>query len=174
MFNRLPSPWIPLRVKKAKYLVRYIGKYYNKISNYNKNLKQELLTKQQLNFSEKKNILLVEDSELIQLSILKILASEGNFFVNIISKSEDIIPTIMNQNIDLILLANTIQGHTAEELTQSIRKISKEYKKKPIIIISSKAQKHDIKHFKSHGANNVIAKPFDHKTLTKCIYKYIK
>ncbi len=145
-----------------------------KISNYNKNLKQKLLEKQRVNLNKKKNILLVEDSELIQLSILKILALEGNFYVNIIMNGEDVIPTIVHQDIDLILLSNTIQGHTVEGITQSVRKLSKEYKKIPIIVITSEAYKNDIKRFKKEGANRVITKPFDHKTLTDSIYKYLK
>ena len=145
-----------------------------KISSYNNSLKQELLLKQHSNLNNKKNILLVEDSELIQLSILKILASEGSFYVNIVTNGECVIPTIINQDIDLILISNTIQGHTPEGLIQSIRKLSKEHKKKPIIVITSEVYKHDLKRFKKEGANSVIIKPFDHKTLTDTIYKYLK
>jgi len=122
---------------------------------------------------EKKSILLIEDSELIQLSILKILSANGNFFLNIISNGEDVVPTIMNQEVDLILVSNTIQRHTAEELTASIRNISKEHKKTPILALSSQVFKEDIKRYKKHGINDIVTKPFDHNSLLNKIYKYI-
>jgi len=122
----------------------------------------------------KKNILLIEDSELIQVSILKILSLDGNFYLNIVSNGEDVIPTIMNQDVDLVLVSNTIQNHSAERLAQSIRNISKEYKKLPVLALSSQVFKEDMKRFKKHGINDIISKPFDNNSLLEKIYKHVK
>lgn len=145
-----------------------------KLTDYNKSLKKELINNLKINLDSKKNILLVEDSELIQLSILKILANTGSFYLNIVSKGEDVIPNIINQNVDLILLSNNIISFTAMDLANSIRNLSKEYKKTPIIILSTEAYKEDIKRFKQAGANDVITKPFNKKNLLEKIKKYIK
>ena len=145
-----------------------------KISDYNQSLKNELLSKQLPNSNKKYNILLVEDSELIQLTILKILASTGNFYINIISKGEELASNIINKEVDLILLANTILGFSAIELTTTVRNLSKEYKKTPIIILSTQVFKEDIKSFKKAGVNDVVTKPFDQKILLDKIYKFIK
>ena len=143
-------------------------------TSYDKNLKKILLHKVRKRLDKKHNILLVEDSELIQLSLLKIIAADGNFFLNIISNGDDFISTIIKQDVDLILLSSTIQNYTAEELTKSLRKLSKEYKKIPVISISSKAFKEDIKSLKKAGINDVITKPFEEEILLNTIHKYLK
>ena len=145
-----------------------------KISDYNQSLKEELLNKQLPNFEKKHHVLLVEDSELIQLTILKILAATGNFYLNIISSGEALIPNIINKNVDLVLLSNSIEGFSTMDLAASVRNLSKDYKKTPIIVLSTEAFKEDIKRFKKAGANDVVTKPFDEKILLDKIYKYIK
>lgn len=146
-----------------------------KISDYkHHHLKKELLIKQKSSLNKKHNILLIEDSELIQLSILKILASSGDFYLNIISKGEELVPTVLNQEVDLILLSNTIENYAVTELITSVRSLSKPYNKTPIILISSQAYKADIKRFKSAGANDVLIKPFDDETLLNTLYKHKK
>jgi CheY-like chemotaxis protein len=125
-------------------------------------------------FDKKKSILLVEDSELIQLSILKILSSNGNFFLNIISNGEDVIPTLKNQEADIILISNTIQRYSAEELARSIKELSTAHKKIPILALSTEVFKEDLKRYKRSGIKDVISKPFDDKSLLDKLYKYVK
>ena len=145
-----------------------------KISDYNQSLKTELLNKQLPHLDKKHHILLVEDSELIQLTILKILATTGDFYINIISKGQELVPNIINQSVDLILLSNTIQDFSAMDLAASVRNLSKDYKKTPIIALSTQAYKKDIKRFKQNGINDVLVKPFDKKNLLSKIYKHLK
>ncbi|GGD25021.1 ATP-binding response regulator [Hyunsoonleella pacifica] len=145
-----------------------------KLSNYTEDLKEGLLNYQLSKRDKKHHILLLEDSELIQLTILKILASNGDFYVNLISKGEDLISNVVDQDVDIILLANTIQGFQATDLASSIRSLSKTYKKTPIIVLSTEAFKEDIKRFKKHGINEVLVKPFDEKKLLQTIHKYLK
>lgn len=145
-----------------------------KLTRYNKSLKKKLTEDLKNKSGEKQNILLVENAELIQLSVLKILANEGRFYLNIITNGNDVVPHVINQDVDLILLSNTIEGFSAMDLTSSIRNLSKEYRKTPIIIISSEVFKEDLKRFKQAGANATLPKPFDKESLLKNIYKYIK
>lgn len=145
-----------------------------KISDYNQSLKDDLLNNQLPDQEEKGLILLVEDSELIQLTILKTLASTGQYYLNIISKGEDLIPNIIDKEVDLILLANTIQNFSAIDLAASVRNLPKAYKKTPIVVLSTEAYKEDIKHFKQHGINDVLIKPFTKKALLDKISKYVK
>lgn len=145
-----------------------------KLSDYTQDLKKDLLNNQLPKQDKKYHILLLEDSDLIQLTILKILASTKNFYLTVISKGEDLITNIIDHDVDVILLANTIQGFSAMDLASSVRSLSKEYKKTPIIVLSTEAFKTDIKRFKKHGINDVLTKPFDEKKLLDKIYKYIK
>jgi len=145
-----------------------------KLTRYNKSLKNKLVDDLKNKSGVKQNILLVENAELIQLSVLKILANEGSFYLNIITNGNDVVPHVINQDVDLILLSNTIEGFSAMDLTSSIRNLSKEYKKTPIIVLSSEVFKEDLKRFKQAGANAVLPKPFDKNSLLENIYKYIK
>ncbi|WP_298498931.1 ATP-binding protein [uncultured Algibacter sp.] len=144
-----------------------------KLSYESHSINKVLLKKQLPSLEKKYHILLVEDSDLIQLTILKTLAATNNFYLNIISKGEELITNIINEDVDLILLANTIQGFSAMNLAASVRSLSKEYKKTPIIVLSTRAYKDDIKLFKQSGVNDVIAKPFDDKKLLDTIYKHL-
>ncbi|MDT0558500.1 ATP-binding protein [Ichthyenterobacterium sp. W332] len=125
-------------------------------------------------FDTKKNLLLIEDSELIQLSVLKILSSDGNFFLNIVSNGEDVIASVENQEVDIILISNTIQRYAAEEIAKSIRAISKETRKIPILALSSEVFRDDIKRYKSFGIKDVISKPFNDVSFLDKIYKHVK
>ena len=144
-----------------------------KISNYSPQQKEELLDKQPSRNNEKHHVLLVEDSEIIQLSVLKLLAATGQFFVSIASKGEDVIPNIIDQNVDLILLSNTIPDFSIMDIALFIRSLSPEYKKIPIIALSTEAYKADIKRFKKAGVAEVLTKPFDETTLLDRIYKIL-
>jgi len=130
--------------------------------------------KHRKSFETKKKLLLIEDSELIQLSILKILSSDGNFFLNIISNGEDVISTILNEEYDIILISNTIQRYTAEDITKSIKETSKYYKRIPVLALSSEVFKEDIKRYKASGIKDIIVKPFDKDSLLDKLYKYVK
>lgn len=146
-----------------------------KVSDYKEHsLKKELLQKQKPNLNKKHNILLLEDSELMQLTLLKILASSGDFYLNIISKGEELVPNIVDQDVDIILLSNTIENYAVTDLISSVRSLPKPHKKTPIILMSSEAYKADIKRFKSSGANHILIKPFDEETLLNTLYKYKK
>ena len=104
---------------------------------------------------------------------MKLLAATGQFFVSIASKGEDVIPNIIDQNVDLILLSNTIPDFSIMDIALSIRSLSPEYKKIPIIALSTEAYKADIKRFKKAGVAEVLTKPFDETTLLDRIYKIL-
>lgn len=146
----------------------------------NPNLKVEPKnTNLSLDFSSDKkyNILLVDDSEITQLSVLKILASKGNFFLDIVTKSEDVIARVTNpdQELDLILMDIKLKEDRGDEITKQIRKLpEREHKKTPIIALTAKVFKEDLKLYKKAGINDVIKKPFDENTLLETMLKYLK
>ncbi|KJD36314.1 hypothetical protein PW52_06920 [Tamlana sedimentorum] len=145
-----------------------------KTSNHSNDQKIEILKNQTPQLKRKYNVLLVEDSEVIQLSILKILASTGLFYIHIIDKAEMLIPHLIDNKVDLILLSNTIQDFSAITLASSVRNLSKEYKKTPIILLSTQGYKDDIKHFKKNSINHVLVKPFDKNKLLELVKQSLK
>ncbi len=126
--------------------------------------------------SDKKySILLVEDSEITQLSILKILASKGNYFLDIVTKGEDVIPRIENSEFDLVLMDIKLPNSFGDEITKLIRKMpEREHKKVPVIALTARVMKDDLKRYKKAGINDVIKKPFNEDALMSKIEEYLK
>lgn len=145
-----------------------------KEAHYDAKLKQELITQQLPEGQEKHHVLLIENSELMQLTILKLLATTGKFYISIASKGEDIASHIIDKSVDVILLANTIPDFSIMHITRSIRSMSKAYKKTPIIALSTQAYKKDIALFKRAGVNAVLTKPFDDTSLLNTIHNVLK
>lgn len=138
-----------------------------------KSKKKDVLTAPKSN--KKFSILLVEDSEITQLSILKILASRGNYFLDIVTKGEDVIPRIENSEFDLILMDIKLPNSYGDEITKLIRKMpEREHKKIPVIALTARVMKDDLKRYKKAGINDVIQKPFDENTLIIKIEEYLK
>lgn len=124
---------------------------------------------------EKYNILLAEDSELIQMSVLKILAQEGKFFLDIITNGEDAIESIIHNEYDLILMDIRMPGTHGDELTKMIRSLPvPNCKTVPILALTANLYDTDKKRYKKMGMTDIIEKPFDESTLLKKIYKYLK
>ena len=139
-----------------------------------KSKKETITTVEKLDKS-KYNILLVEHSEITQLSVLKILASQRKFFLDIVSNPENVIPTLENQKIDVILMDINLPNTTGDKIAQEIRQLSdKELKKTPIIALTGKVFPEDLKRYKKAKINDVISKPFDEESLLKTISKYLK
>ncbi|WGD36076.1 ATP-binding protein [Olleya sp. YS] len=138
-----------------------------------KSHKKETSTKPK---SDKKyNILLVEDSEITQLSILKILASKGNYFLDIVTKGDDVVPRIENSEFDLVLMDIKLPNSFGDEIAQRIRKMpEREHKRIPIIALTARIFKDDLKRYKKAGINDVIKKPFDEEALMSKIEDYLK
>lgn len=124
--------------------------------------------------SNKYNILLVEDSEITQLSVLKILASEGHFFLDITTKSDDVISRIssLDNEVDLVLLDIKLKDIEGDEIAKIIRKLPERHQKKvPIVAMTAKVFKDDLKRYKKAGINDVLKKPFNKNQLLKIIAK---
>ncbi|QHI37876.1 Aerobic respiration control sensor protein ArcB [Kordia antarctica] len=128
------------------------------------------------NLSKKKySVLLAEDSELTQMAVLKILAQEGLFFLDIISNGEDVIESVIHNEYDLILMDIRMPGTNGDELTKMIRTLPVDNCKTiPILALTANLYQEDKKRYKKMGINDIIEKPFDETTLLKKIYKYLK
>ncbi|HIC30998.1 MAG TPA: response regulator [Flavobacteriaceae bacterium] len=127
--------------------------------------------------NKKYNILLVDDSEITQLSVLKILASKGSYFLDIVSQGQDVIPKVTNFDspVDLILLDIKLPDINGDEVAKQIRKLpEREHKKIPIIALTAKVFKEDLKRYKKAGINDVLKKPFNEEELITIIQQNLK
>ncbi|MGB1307917.1 MAG: hybrid sensor histidine kinase/response regulator [Oceanihabitans sp.] len=142
-------------------------------------IKKPKLSKQEtkeevISSTQKKHILLVENSEITQLAVLKILAGQKKYYLDIISNTEAVIPTLQNQKVDLILMDINLPNITGDELTKKIRQLpEKNLKKTPVIALTGKVFPEDLKRYKKAKMNAVIAKPFNESSLLETINKFL-
>ncbi|WP_452226569.1 ATP-binding protein [Lacinutrix cladophorae] len=145
-----------------------------KLDNTKKSKKVQTPTQEKLE-KDKYHIILVENSEITQLSVLKILAAQRRFYLDIVSNPENLIESLKNQHADLILMDINLPNTSGDLLAREIRQLpEKEIKKTPIIALTGKVFPEDLKRYKKAKINDVISKPFDEKSLLETITKYLK
>jgi len=124
--------------------------------------------------SKKYHILLVENSQITQLSVLKILASQGHFFLDIATSPHDVISRMgsYDNEIDLVLMDIKLNEYRGDEIAKQIRKMPERHQKKvPIVAMTAKVFKEDLNRYKKAGINDVLKKPFDQNQLLNIIAK---
>jgi signal transduction histidine kinase/ActR/RegA family two-component response regulator len=138
--------------------------------------KQKKISKT-LDPNKKYNILLVEDSEITQLSVLKILVTQGQFFLDIVTTEEDVISRVTNldQEVDLVLLDMKLKDTNGIDIAKAIRSLPERHQKKtPIIALTARVFTEDLKLYKKAKINDIIKKPFDQHSLLETIKKHLK
>ena len=113
-------------------------------------------------------ILLVEDEPDIQAVAKLALESVGGFTVEICSSGEEALKNAANIAPDLILLDVMMPGMDGPSTLQALRKQS-QTAPIPIIFMTAKVQTSEVAQYKSLGAWDVIAKPFDPMTLATTV-----
>ncbi|TPN83882.1 ATP-binding response regulator [Aquimarina algicola] len=118
-------------------------------------------------------VLLVEDEEVTQYLIMKILISKGNFYVDVAMNGEEAINHIERRKYDLILMDLTISKIDGYQATRIIRNNygDKFISEVPIIGISGKADETERDKCIRSGMDDFITKPFEQEEF---IYKITK
>ncbi len=132
--------------------------------------------KKKYKLPERKNkfrILVVEDKEVTQYLIMKILISHGSFFVDVAFNSEEAIKCIERRQYDLILMDLTLSKVDGFQTTRMIRNNygDKFISDIPIIGFSGKINDSLRDKCIRSGMDDFIAKPFEQEDL---IYKITK
>jgi len=114
------------------------------------------------------NILYVEDEPDIQAVTKIALESIGGFTLEVCNSGQEALAKCENITPDLILLDVMMPEMDGPTTLSEIRKISG-FEHIPVIFMTAKVQPQEIAHFKSIGAIEVIAKPFDPMTLSQTV-----
>lgn len=125
------------------------------------------------NSKKKFRVLLVEDEESTQYLVMKILISQGNFFVDVAISGEEAIGYIERRNYDLVLMDLKLTKMDGYQTTRAIRSNygDKVISEVPIIGFTARANENErLKCLKS-GMDDFIAKPFEQEDL---LYKIVK
>lgn len=109
-------------------------------------------------------ILLVEDEPDIQAVAKLALEMVGGFSVKICSSGEEAVREAVAFAPDMILLDVMMPGMDGPTTMQRLRQLP-ELATVPVAFMTAKVQPAEVSHYKSLGALDVIAKPFDPMTL---------
>jgi len=118
--------------------------------------------------AELHKILYVEDEPDIQAIAQIALENVGGFELKICGSGQEAIQQAAGFKPDLILLDVMMPGMDGPTTLQELRKLD-ELANTPVMFMTAKVQPQEIEHFKSLGAIEVIAKPFDPMKLAETI-----
>ena len=105
-------------------------------------------------------ILYVEDEPDIQAVARIALETVGGFTVQICSSGEEALQAAVEFAPDLLLLDVMMPGMDGPTTLQELRNLP-DLENTPAVFMTAKVQPQEIEQFKSYGALDVIAKPFD-------------
>jgi CheY-like chemotaxis protein len=109
-------------------------------------------------------ILYVEDEPDIQTVARMALEMVGGFEVKICSSGEEAVGEAEDFAPDMILLDVMMPGMDGPSTLEALRK-KPSLADTPVAFMTAKVQPAEVAHYKSLGARDVIAKPFDPMTL---------
>ena len=113
-------------------------------------------------------ILYIEDEPDIQAVAQIALETVGGFTMKTCSSGAEALSVAVDFNPDLILLDVMMPDMDGPTTLGELRKLP-ELAKTPAIFMTAKVQPQEVAHFKSLGAIEVVAKPFDPMTLSSHI-----
>lgn len=114
--------------------------------------------------AELNRILYVEDEPDIQMVAKLALEMVGGFTVKICSSGQEALAEAVAFTPDLVLLDVMMPGMDGPATLKGLRSLP-ELAATPVVFMTAKVQPQEVQHYKSLGAVDVIAKPFDPMTL---------
>lgn len=126
-----------------------------------------------IDIKNKFNILIVDDNEINQLVLMKLLVNHGGFYMDIASNGEQAIEMAKKEDYDLIFMdlhMPKMNGFEAIEYMSN----NKDLKNTKIIALSAYDIKKDKKLGKTLKVNDYIVKPFTREDIFNSIYKTLK
>ena len=119
---------------------------------------------------EKYNLLLVDNSEINQLLVMKTLLNHGGFHVDVAVNGEKALKYIELRDYDVILMDLKMPVLNGIETTKAIRNLENPILKKiPIVALTGFASKEQRKECLKAGMNDYLTKPFKQEELIKIL-----
>ena len=122
--------------------------------------------------SDKKRVLVAEDSSVIQNLTKKVLQFQ-NYDIFSVKDGQQVLDKLEKEDFDVILMDINMPNMNGMECSRQIRALSDPEKAEtPIIAISGNANNYSEEDFKSAGINEYIPKPIDFDHLVETVNKY--
>ncbi len=126
-----------------------------------------------IDIKKKYNILIVDDNEINQLVLMKLLVNHGGFYMDIASNGEQAIDMTKKESYDLIFMDLHMPKMDGFEAIELIRNTS-EMNKTNIIALSAYDIRKDKELAKTLKVDDYVVKPFVKEDLFNSIYKVLK
>ena len=122
--------------------------------------------------SDKKRVLIAEDSSVIQNLTKKVLQFQ-NYDIESVKDGQKVIDKLEKESFDIILMDINMPKMDGMECSKQIRQLNDPQKAQtPIIAISGNANNYTEEDFKSAGINEYIPKPIDFDVLVETVNRY--
>ena len=122
--------------------------------------------------SDKKRVLVAEDSSVIQNLTKKVLQFQ-NYEITSVKDGRQVLTIMEKEDFDVILMDINMPHMNGMECSKQIRAMSDEHKAQtPIIAISGNANNYSEEDFKNAGINEYIPKPIEYDHLVETVNKY--
>jgi len=121
--------------------------------------------------AEKKEILIVEDEEIL-LKLQSLLLTSRGYLVNGVSNGKMALACLAKKKPDLVVLDISKEDMSAFEVCRQI-KDAKATKDIPVIIMSSRQSTEEEEKCERSGADWFIAKPFKASLLVNAVYRLV-
>ena len=118
--------------------------------------------------SDLKRILYVEDEPDIQAVARIALATVGGFVLKVCSSGEEAVREVAGFDPELILLDVMMPGMDGPGTLKALRALPG-VERVPVVFMTAKVQPNEVAHYKTLGALDVVAKPFNPMTLAEQI-----
>ncbi|MCS7002946.1 MAG: response regulator [Dehalococcoidia bacterium] len=118
--------------------------------------------------SELRTILMVEDEPDIRAIAKLALEAIGGFTVRVAESGHEALRVAPVVQPDLILLDVMMPGMDGLATFAALRQLPA-LSRTPVVFMTAKVQRHEVEHYTSLGALDVISKPFDPMTLASTI-----
>ena len=123
--------------------------------------------------SDKKNILVGEDSSII-INLTKSVLAFENYSMKAARNGKQVLEMLAAEDFDLILMDITMPQMDGIECTKAIRKLADPKKNSiPIIAITGNAANHTPEDFRKFGFNEFIQKPLNYDLVLATVKKIL-
>ena len=122
--------------------------------------------------SDKKKVLVAEDSSVIQNLTKKVLQFQ-NYDISSVKDGQQVLDKMEKESFDVILMDINMPNMNGMECSKQIRAMADQDKAQtPIIAISGNANNYSEEDFKNAGINEYIPKPIDFDHLVETVNRY--
>jgi two-component system, sensor histidine kinase len=128
-----------------------------------------------IEITQKFNVLIVDDNEINQLVLMKLLVNHGGFYMDVANNGLVATDMVQKENYDLIFMDMHMPILDGMGAITFIRKNeNKTIKKTPIIVLTAIESEEERKKCKSLKVNDYILKPYTHQELFTSVYNVLK